>query len=680
MSDTTAIALNVVPLTLEKELRCSFYENPGSREDLIPLNTYEMPKKAEALFNKKRLYTDFSIDESADTTLCISLEESPRFAKHYLNHQMYEWFEDRARLRDRDFVHNTVLYFLTDQDREQDLSIFDRYVLRGSWGRITDGPELTVMYRGTMRVWNHPILAYHGDTGDFTKVIYEGEVHRYEQLMEQPHLNRGEVYPVINYEVARRLQHKRPPWRSINKVKRHASKIDAFYDKWINEKGFKKHFSPSEKGYLRLPEKQIKRLNAGSANLLFGKGVTEKVPYSGISAGGPYQPPKTAHTELFFIVHEGDAKSHANKLYTYLRDGLGHFPGLSDFTQIPVRLSTDHITFLNADNPLPEVKRKLRDMDFNDRKRYAAIYISPIDKSEKDPQKHRVYYRLKEELLKYNVTSQVINRKSVTDSSFAYYLPNIAVALLAKLDGTPWTLEQKYKKELVIGVGAFSPYRFRKTYLGSAFCFTADGHFRGFDSFTADDHLKLAGSFQKAVRQFKQENEDVNRIVIHFYKKMSRKEANTIKDALRELKLDIPLVVLTIHKTGSNDLVLRDTSVDHCLPKSGIYYRSGYRQFIVCNNARFDEGEKLKSHPYPIKVYFDVWNHKNETIGDKLEDGEWVEELIEQVYQFSRLNWQTVSTSDMPVTILYPEMVAEKFPYFERDSIPEFGKRNFWFL
>lgn len=679
MSDST-IALNVVPLTVEPELRCGFYQKADARQGLSPLNDNEMPRKAEILYNGQTLYTDFKENEDADSTLTIDLNESTRFARHYLNHLFYEWFKGRARLLRQNFVNNTVLYFLKEQDKQQNLSIFDRFVLRGTWGRITGGAELTVMYRGTMKVWNRSILHYDGPTEEFSKVIYDGHVHRYETLMEKGRLNRNELYPVINRNVARRIGLKRPPWKPINKVKRHARKTASFYDKWINEKGFKEAFSPSPEGFKKLKEYEVSRVNHNAANLLFGDGVVEKVPYKGMDKGGPYEPPRTSHIELFIIVDEEDAPSVGNRLYQCLKKGIGHFPGLRAFTQIPVFVSAKNITFSNADDPLPEVTERLRSMDFQDDKRYGAIYISPIDKREQDPKKRRVYYRLKEELLKYNVTSQVINRKSVTDASFAYYLPNIAVALLAKLDGTPWTLEKKQKKELVIGVGAFSPYGFRKTYLGSAFCFSSTGDFRGFDSFTADDHLKLAGSFQKAVRQFRNESEDIDRIVIHFYKIMNKDEARVIKKALRELHLDIPLVVLTIHKTGSNDLVLTDTAAEHCLPKSGIYYRSGYRQFILCNNARFDEGEKLRAHPYPIKVYFDAWNYEDESIKDKLKDAEWVDELIEQVYQFSRLNWQTVSTSNMPVTILYPEMVAEKFPYFESDTIPEFGKRNFWFL
>jgi hypothetical protein len=50
------------------------------------------------------------------------------------------------------------------------------------------------------------------------------------------------------------------------------------------------------------------------------------------------------------------------------------------------------------------------------------------------------------------------------------------------------------------------------------------------------------------------------------------------------------------------------------------------------------------------------------------------------VYQFSRIYWKSVSQQSLPVTIKYPEMVARMFPYFQRSSMPQFGKSNLWFL
>jgi len=42
--------------------------------------------------------------------------------------------------------------------------------------------------------------------------------------------------------------------------------------------------------------------------------------------------------------------------------------------------------------------------------------------------------------------------------------------------------------------------------------------------------------------------------------------------------------------------------------------------------------------------------------------------------------WKSVSQQNLPVTLAYPEMVAEIFPYFKYDKLPDFGKENLWFL
>ncbi|MEX2344757.1 MAG: Piwi domain-containing protein [Balneolaceae bacterium] len=686
-STNSTITLNVIPLNLEEEaLKCSFYKENHNGQNLVPLTPQEMPKNLSDMYTEP-LYTDFSIREDASTTVTVKYKISPRFAKHYLNYRLYNWFQGRARLRKKDFVRNNEFYFIAGEDEKNDIVMFDRFTVRGTYQRLTDGFELTVMYSGTMKVWKKPVYEYPGVSTDLRKVVYKGEVYPYEDLMEKGQADRKEMYPVVNRDVADALNLPAPGWKKINKLKRHTEKIDWFYNEFICDADFRKTFQPSDSGYMAVKEEELSRLPPKAANLLFGGRVVDKNPYEGMKNGGPYQPPAVSHIELFLIVAEDDAKTIGNSLYNMLKKGKGHFPGLNRYARVPVHHSEHHLTYTDMENPLPEIQQHLQQMNLKEGVHYGAVYVSPIHKDNPDPEKHRVYYRVKEELLKHNITSQVIDRNSVTDSSFAYYLPNIAVALLAKLGGVPWTLERKTRKELVIGVGAYSPNRRRKTYLGSAFCFSNNGDFRGFDSFTADNHLMLAGSFQKAIRQFKEENKEVERVVIHYYKKMNREEAAMVKQALKELNMDIPVVILTIHKSKSKDLVLSDRAIGHRLPLSGTWMKSGFNQFLLCNNTRFDEtDEKIRSYPFPVKVYFDIAEENKPEEGTKplldqyLDDPEWVEELLEQVYQFSRLNWQTVSVKDLPVTVRYPEMVARKFPYFAGDVIPEFGKHNFWFL
>jgi hypothetical protein len=61
-----------------------------------------------------------------------------------------------------------------------------------------------------------------------------------------------------------------------------------------------------------------------------------------------------------------------------------------------------------------------------------------------------------------------------------------------------------------------------------------------------------------------------------------------------------------------------------------------------------------------------------------LEDDNTIQQLIDHMYQFSRMYWKSISQQNLPVTTLYPEMVARIYPYFDDDNIPEFGKSNLW--
>lgn len=58
---------------------------------------------------------------------------------------------------------------------------------------------------------------------------------------------------------------------------------------------------------------------------------------------------------------------------------------------------------------------------------------------------------------------------------------------------------------------------------------------------------------------------------------------------------------------------------------------------------------------------------------------ETIKELIDLVYQFSRMYWKSISQQNLPVTTKYPEMVAEIFPHFEYGTLPPLWKENLWF-
>lgn len=403
---------------------------------------------------------------------------------------------------------------------------------------------------------------------------------------------------------------------------------------------------------------------------------THIIPYYGLKDHGTCKVIPFDHVRMFFICHEDD-KDTANKLYTYFKEGFKNFPDLNKFMRIPLNIEKrDQITFKNKENPIPEIREVLANRTFNENTCYIAIYLSPYTKDEPDPEKRQYYYLVKKELLKYNITSHVIEKETVFDPQLNYSLPNIAVAILAKLDGIPWRLKRSVYSELIVGVGAFKPRSTENRYVGSAFCFSNDGRFQGFECYSANNTAMLAGSIRNAVKEYAVAHDKVKRLVIHFYKTMSREELNPILNELKDLGLDIPVIIITINKTESEDIVAFDTNWNELMPLSGTYINIGNNRYLLFNNTRYGDGKFSGNdgYPFPIKLSIDC------TDKEQLKDIRVIRELIDQVYQFSRMYWKSVRQQNLPVTIKYPEMVAKIAPHFEGNDIPQFGKDNLWFL
>jgi hypothetical protein len=78
----------------------------------------------------------------------------------------------------------------------------------------------------------------------------------------------------------------------------------------------------------------------------------------------------------------------------------------------------------------------------------------------------------------------------------------------------------------------------------------------------------LAGSIQNAVERFIEKNKEAKRVIIHFYKEISNKyELQPILDMLESIGArDIPVIVVTINKTDSKELIGFDMkSAGKCL-------------------------------------------------------------------------------------------------------------------
>lgn len=263
--------------------------------------------------------------------------------------------------------------------------------------------------------------------------------------------------------------------------------------------------------------------------------------------------------------------------------------------------------------------------------------------------------------------------------NFAYTLQNISIAINAKLGGTPWRLNVPKYTELIVGVGAFKNLENKTHYIGSAFSFENTGLFNSFEYFQKDQLKLLAGSIENAIRNFTKINDKPERLIIHYYKEMSLvNEYPHIENALNNLGLgEIPVYIVTINKTESEDFVIFDRSFKDLLPYSGRYVNLANKTYLLCNNTRFENYtfNPRDGFPFPVKLKIDCPSNPSQPIDSKV-----ISDLIDQVYQFSRIYWKSVKQQNLPVTIKYPEMIAKILPYFTNTDTENIDTKHLWFL
>lgn len=431
----------------------------------------------------------------------------------------------------------------------------------------------------------------------------------------------------------------------------------SFYSTWLL--AIQNEYLTVEAGGLKnVFLKDLFKVEMKDNQMVFGKGQTDINPISGMRDYGPYQAsPKAAENKFIFIFENRDD---ANKLYLHFKNGLKHFPGLWSYVGVPPTLNLDiRLHYSNIQNLKNEFDTFLQEKLTQDNyTNLFAIIIGPFNRQDSDEIESDLYYYLKGRLLEKGIASQFINHKGIREGSFHYYLPNIAVAILAKLGGIPWKLKNKKYDELVIG---FNQKRLGDNkFIGSAVFFNNEGNLGGVVGYPeSQSETILIQHLKNSIERFiEHTNEPPQRLVIHYYKPQSDKEQRSIQDLIQnELRLNIPFAIVEINDSKTQTDICFDQEFDMGMPESGVYIRTGYNEYLLFNNTRYQRTPlRTVLDELPIKVHI----HFADTGGFSHRD------LISQVYEFSRLYWKGLKQRSQPATTIYSKLIADFEAHFEK--------------
>ena len=717
----------------EESPRFYFSDKPHPNVRSARLSHQLFPNRIRDIFpeieNGDCIYTTYTEPAAGFKPLPINFaDDNFALVKRYYNRAIKRYFSDLGVLVCRTFVNDNQVWIPASVVSTRELNhcvVYDRFTLKVNFNQIVNKPELVLSYDRQANISqksvaelfaefrNVELFGENGRAGEnpadyLNRVLYvepvakakEGcrlHIVKYSRLSQWVgsgcRIDYERVYPIVQNKLAAYFGYVggEDAWdvgfrRGKNPYKEYIARITDFKERYLDQESFRA-IIPVSGVFTHVFSGST---SAESNRLIFGKdGATGEnkvalIPQVGINSG-PFSQPRHNNIQLFFLLPQ-DYKDQVRQLHSQLHRGYKLFKGLSKYLGVEFTTTPGFsITFEDVWNPLPEIRHQLQERLFNPAVKYLAIYLTPISKHSVQKEQREIYYQVKEELLRWGVVSQVIETDKMLErlrldqeygrSDFSYTLQNMAIAINAKLGGTPWRIAVPEYRELIVGVGTFKHIDTQTQYIGSAFSFDNTGAFNSFEYFLKDELRELAGSIEDAVIRYKNTIKNPDRLIIHYYKDMREDEVEVIEKTLSRLNLDIPFFVVTINKTESREIIVFDDCSTEKMPYSGRYVNLGNNTYLLCNNTRYNAQSRIEGYPFPVKLKITCPSDP------VLLNQETIAGLIDQVYQFSRIYWKSVRQQNLPVTIKYPEMITQMVPHFSHGSIPPaIGQNTLWFL
>ncbi|WP_316191041.1 argonaute/piwi family protein [Bradyrhizobium sp. SZCCHNS2096] len=315
------------------------------------------------------------------------------------------------------------------------------------------------------------------------------------------------------------------------------------------------------------------------------------------------------------------------------------------------------------------------------------------------------YLRTKALLLTLGIPTQEVRMPTVTQiaGSLQYTLQNFAVSVYAKLNGTPWTVNQDkaISDELVVGMGfaEFSGSRFedRQRFVGITTVFSGDGTYllgNVSKECTYADYPKMVReSMLSVLRELKTRNNwrsgDTVRVIFHAHRPLKRIDVgNIVFTCVREIGAeqnlqmafvtvshDHPFIIMDRAEKGER--IKRDSNImkGEFAPIRGTIARIGRSTRLLATNSH--KLIKRANSPLPAPLLISL--HPDSTFKD-------VDYIAEQALKFTSLSWRSTLPARTPVTIFYSERIAELLgrlkdvPDFSTTALSVKLKWSRWFL
>lgn len=308
---------------------------------------------------------------------------------------------------------------------------------------------------------------------------------------------------------------------------------------------------------------------------------------------------------------------------------------------------------------------------------YDAAFVVIQDSQARLSDPINPYLHAKATLLMHGIVSQEcrVSTLSASESDLQWKLPNLAVAMYAKLGGTPWTVAQAQNAddEIVVGMGTaeLSNSRFeeRHRYMGITTVFRGDGNYLLSNVSKVCNYDQYPAVLRTTITSLLEDLRDRNgwrpghtvRVVFHARKPLKNVEvAEIVRDCVAKVGegFSIEFAFLTVELGHSFKLFDTDQGGYEKRPGQGVKGAFAPARGTIAQLGRYTrllstngpQQLKRSSSPLPSPVLIHL--HRESLYRD-------LDYLAEQVLKFTSLTWRSTLPAYAPVTIYYSELIAD---------------------
>lgn len=431
--------------------------------------------------------------------------------------------------------------------------------------------------------------------------------------------------------------------------------------------------------------------------------------WRGLERHGPFSPPARRTPRIAMLVPDY-LEGQGERFVSQLRDGIvledrsAFSRGFSRIFQlVNPEYTVRAFPWRSNEQPAMRYRRAAEALLGNSRPDAAIVVIARECVRAKDIENPYLY--AKATLLAAGVPVQSMTEATLSQSAekLQYTLQNFSVALGAKLEAVPWTVEQTapVADEIVLGLGSceLSDGRFgsRERFVGITTVFRGDGSYIlstlsdvcSYDDYAARLRESLVAVLNDIRARRAWQHGDKIRIVVHSFKPLKYIEIDQVAaECVALLRNDYEIQFAFVTVSHRHEFVVFDRNQPGLptrsrppkmkgalVPARGAIVEVGQHTLLVC--ATGPQQLKAASSPMPRPLLVKV--HELSDFKDR-------HYLAEQVLRFTSLSWRSVHPSGEPVTILYSDLIARQLirlgalPGWDPSVVNTTLRTSRWFL